>query len=615
MSDTAGEQCRVRFLPEADVTYVPCGTTVAEAAARAGVFITLPCGGRGTCGKCRVRVVEGELAPPTASERELLSAEELEAGVRLACQARITGQVVIEIPVDSRALERKEISLLRSRPFSLAPAVRSHIVQVPAASIEDQRSDLERMRAGLPQELNLPCSATALRNLPRAVRAEEGCVRVVASEEHILDVVAACEAGGVYGAAVDLGTTTVVAYLFDLSDGRYLASAASYNPQARHGSDVISRIQHAMSSAGGLEELAGEARQVVNEVIYAAAEQAGIQARDIYEVVMVGNTCMHHLFLGIPPDHLAQTPYVAAVAEAVQVPAGEVGIEVHPAGGVYWLPAIAGFVGADTVAVILATELVGRPYPALAIDIGTNGEVALWTGERLLVASCAAGPAFEGAQICHGVRARPGAVERVELRDADIAVSTIGDLPAVGICGSGLFDAVAVLLDVGLLDVAGRLQPSDGLPEQIARRIQGEAADKRIVLVDAEQAANGEPIVLTQRDIRQVQLAKGAIRTAVELLLSQAGLSAEDVGEVLLAGAFGNYVNPRSILRIGLLPPQIARERVHGIGNAAGAGAALALLSKQERKEASKLAREAVHIELFTAPEFQDLFAQSMLFE
>ncbi len=609
------EACAIKFLPDEATTVVPCGMTVAEAAARAGVFISQPCGGRGTCGKCVVRCVEGELTEPTEAERKALDPEQLAQGYRLACQARVKSFATIEVPDTSRTLERKEISLIRSRSFRFQPNVFECLVQVEEATIGNQVSDLDRLRAALTRRFDLPPSLTALRNIPAAVRGPGNSVRVTAVNGRIVSVMPASKPAGAYGAAVDLGTTTVVGYLFDLTTGDYLASAASYNPQARHGADVISRINYAMTAPQGLHELHAEAVDVVNRVIAEAASTAGVAVSEIHEVTLVGNTCMHHLFLGIDPRHLGTSPYVPAVSEMIEVEARDVGLDVHPSANVAVLPVIAGFVGADTVAVILATELTQRPYPTLAIDIGTNGEVALWTGQDLLVASCAAGPAFEGAQIRDGVRAMPGAIEKVAVRDGDLQISTIGQLPAIGICGSGLFDAVAVLLELGALDVSGRLADDECLPEGVAQRIEEHDGEKQVVLAWPQETASGRAVVLTQRDVRQVQLAKGAVRAAVELLLDEAGLEAADLGEVLLAGAFGNYVNPRSILRIGLLPPVVEASRVHGVGNAAGAGAALALLSVEERKKAQELAARARHVELFTNPRFQDIFAEAMLFE
>ncbi len=614
MPEPKFDACHIRFSPDDKAAFVTCGASLAEAAARAGVLISLPCGGRGTCGKCRIRVLSGEVTEPTDAERSLLTEAEIAAGFRLACQARVLTEAALEVPQDSRALDRKEIGLLQSRRFSFEPGVCNCVVEVEQASLGDQRSDLDRLRAALGEDFDLPCSLKALRRLPASTRASGRSTRVIAAANRIVHVSPASELNGIYGAAVDLGTTTVVGYLFDLETGEYLASAASYNPQARHGADVVSRINYAMTNSHGLTDLHQEAVGVVNDVIAQAAHQAGVGLDDIYEVTLVGNTCMHHLFLGVDPRHLGQSPYVPSLTELVNAEARDIGLDVHPSANVAVLPVIAGFVGADTVGLILAGELTERPHAAMAVDIGTNGEVALWNGRDLLVASCAAGPAFEGAQIQHGTRAMPGAIERVEVRDGDLLAITIGGLPAVGICGSGLFDAVAVLLELGAVDSMGRLVAAEGLPEALARRVSGEGPSRQVLLAAADESGDGRPVVLTAHDIRQVQLAKGAVRAAVELLLAEAGLTAEDLGEVLLAGAFGNYVNPRSILRIGLLPPSVPEERVHGVGNAAGAGAALALLSLAEREKAVELAHQAQHLELFTSIKFQEVFAEAMLF-
>jgi uncharacterized 2Fe-2S/4Fe-4S cluster protein (DUF4445 family) len=612
--NTAAATVRVEFRPEGTCVAVPAGETVSSSAAQAGVFISLPCGGRGVCGNCHVKIISGEVAPPTDAETSLLEAELLAKGFRLACQAQILGDIVVEVPQASRALERKEISLLRCRKYTFSPNVCHCLAEVGEATLGDQKSDLARLRPELTEPVSLPLSIHALRALPAAVRSPGHRVRVAGVNRRIVSITPAAERDGIYGAAVDIGTTTVVGYLFDLSNGEYLASAASYNPQAQHGADVISRINFALTEHGGLAQLQAEAVSVVNEVIQRAAAQAQVEMRHIYEVTLVGNTCMHHLALGLDPAHLGASPYVPVVDEAVDVEARDLGLGVNPSANVHFLPVIAGFVGADTVGVILAAELLNQPRPVLAVDIGTNGEVALWSGSDLLVASCAAGPAFEGAQIQHGMRAGPGAIERVDVQDGDLAIHTIGGLSAVGICGSGLFDAVAALLDLGLLDISGRLAPDGAASGPAAWRLEGEGTGRRVTLARAEETADRSPVLLTQPDVRKVQLAKGAVRAAVELLLRRAGLAPKDLSEVLLAGAFGNYVNPRSALRIGLLPEVLEPEHVRGIGNAAGAGAVLALLSIEERRKAEELAARAVHVELFSSPEFQDVFAEAMLF-
>ncbi|MCD6359252.1 MAG: DUF4445 domain-containing protein, partial [Armatimonadetes bacterium] len=395
-----------------------------------------------------------------------------------------------------------------------------------------------------------------------------------------------------------------------------LATTSALNPQARYGHDLITRIEHANGSPGGLSELQSAVVRLLNDMLLRAAAQAGVSTNDVFEITIAGNTAMHHMFLGLDPRYLAQAPYIPVAADAIELPARDLGIAINPAGNVYCLPIIAGFVGADTVAVLLVSQLTERERPTLAIDIGTNGEVMLWSGERLLVTSCAAGPAFEGAQISHGVRAASGAIEHVWLANGDLDIATIHADAPNGICGSGIFDIVAVMLESGAADNMGRLADADRaatLVPGIAERLRGENTEREFVIVPAGRSADRRDIVFTQKDLREVQLAKGAVRAAVELLCMEAGITVGDLDEILLAGAFGNYIDPRSALRIGLLPP-VDLARVHGIGNAAGAGALAALISVEERARAEELAHQAEHIELMARPEFQMVYAESMLF-
>jgi uncharacterized 2Fe-2S/4Fe-4S cluster protein (DUF4445 family) len=327
---------------------------------------------------------------------------------------------------------------------------------------------------------------------------------------------------------------------------------------------------------------------------------------------VVGNTAMNHLFMGLDPRYVAQAPYVPVSALPQELRQSDAGIVMHPRGNVFCLPVIAGFVGADTVAVILATDMLKRDKPTLAVDIGTNGEIALWTGDGLLVASCAAGPAFEGAQIEHGMRAAPGAIEHISIVDGDVELKTIDNQPPVGICGSGLFDAMAVLLELGVVDSSGRFSDKnpDSWPAQIGRRILGAGNERRFVFSDPD--ADGH-VCLSQRDVRELQLAKGAVRAAIELLLEHAGLQSDDLDEIVLAGAFGNYINPRSAVRIGMLP-DLPLGLIKGVGNAAGAGALLALICLDEREDANQIAASAEHLELSRSPQFQMAFMETMLF-
>ncbi len=603
---------RVTFLPGGEKATVPPGTILSDAAQQAGVRMSLPCGGRGICGKCVVTIRQGEVSPPTELESEQLDDQQLQQHQRLACQARALGDVVVAVPVSSRVIGVKSLESDIIAGVQLEPNVTRQWLVLTEPSLDDQRSDLQRLVDALSGDFTgLQPSPQALRALPSALRAGNFRVCATMVGRRLVDVAPAATAGPCLGAAVDIGTTTVVAYIVDLDSGEILGSSASHNPQTRHGADVISRIEFANSHEEGLAALHQEALQVVNETIAAALQQIGAEPRDVFEVTVVGNTCMHHLFLGLEPRYLAEAPYVPVASAPVNLQAGELGLDVHPCANVFCLPCIAGFVGADTVGVMTAQKITRQARPVLAIDIGTNGEVALWSGERLLVASCAAGPAFEGAQIEFGMVAAPGAIDHVHFDGAQITLTTIDDAPPRGICGSGLFDAMAVALQAGIVDPSGRFVPNaDGLPPDIAARLQGEGNDRRIVLAEGD---DGRHIALTQRDVRQIQLAKGAVSAAVQLLLEEAGLTVEQLDKIVIAGAFGSYINPASALRIGLFP-SLPLEKVQVVGNAAGAGAILALISMAEREYACHVARLAEHVELMRKPQFQMTFMETMLF-
>jgi len=606
----------VTFEPTGARAKVPVGTNLYEAAQEAGVEISGSCGGQGTCGECQVILAEGKVSEPTSQEKELLATALVEAGRRLACQTKLRGDAVVRVPTAETAVVRKALQPEWVRSVPLAPNVRRYDLDVAAASLDDQRSDFRRLAEAITEQpSSLTGTVGCLRSLASALRAEDQKVAVTAVGSQVVDVRPASQRSRALGVAVDIGTSTVAVYLVDLETGKHLVTAAGQNPQVRFGADVVSRIQYANSHADGLTALRNEILATVSQLIRQAVEEVGAARADVYEATIVGNTCMHHIFLGLESRYLAESPYVPVTAETVSASADRLGLEINPRGNVFCLPCIAGFVGADTVGVIVASELTRRDRPTLAVDIGTNGEIALWSGERLLTASCAAGPAFEGAQIHHGMRAAPGAIDEAFVSGNDLAVHTIDDQPARGICGSGLFDATAVLLELGLIDTKGHMvddQSCGTLSDTMAERVGGEANKRHVVLADAEQSANS-PIVLTQRDVREIQLAKSAIRASTEMLLEMVGLKPDDLDEVLIAGAFGNFINPASALRMGLLP-EVAEGRIVGIGNAAGAGAILTLVSGHERDYARQVAETAEHIELFRSSDFQDRFAEYMMF-
>jgi len=606
----------VTFEPAGVRATVPVGTNLLEAGQQAGVEIAGSCGGQGTCGECQVVVANGMVSELTSQERKLLGRELIEEGVRLACQTKLLGDAVVRLPSVQEVVVRKALTAESVRLVPLAPNVRHYDLNVPAPSIDDQRSDLRRLADAMTEQpSDLTATVQCLRSLATALRAEDQQIAVTTVGSQVVDVRPASKRSPALGVAVDIGTSTVAVYLVDLETGKHLVTAAGQNPQTKFGADVISRIQYANSHDDGLTTLRDAIVAAINRLIGQAVAEVDATPADVYEATIVGNTCMHHVFLGLEPRYLAQSPYVPVTAESFSVSADRLGLEMNPQGNVFCLPCIAGFVGADTVGVIVASELTRRDRPTLAIDIGTNGEIALWSGERLLTASCAAGPAFEGAQIHQGMRAAPGAIDEVFLNGDDLVVHTIDDQPARGICGSGLFDAMAVLLELGLVDARGHIvdsRSSGVLSSAAARRVEGEGNERHVVLADAGQSANG-PVVLTQRDVREIQLAKSAIRASTEMLLEMANLGPHDLDEALIAGAFGNFINPASALRIGLLP-EVIEDKIVGIGNAAGVGAILALVSKHERDYARQVAEMAEHIELFRSSDFQDRFAEYMTF-
>ncbi len=419
-------------------------------------------------------------------------------------------------------------------------------------------------------------------------------------------------AGTIFGLAVDLGTTTVVARLIDMAGGKCLATQAALNPQTRFGDDVVSRIAYAQTGTE-FAELHETIIDCINDLTAKLCKKAAISSNDIFEMCLVGNTTMNHIFLGLPITQLGRAPYEAYSLDAHEVPPGELGLRINPVGNIYAVENIAGFVGADTTAVALAVDIDSAEEMTLIVDIGTNGEIVLGTKDKLYAASCAAGPALEGARITCGSRAFDGAIEAVVINEGDIDFDVIGNVPPLSICGSGLIDAVAVMLDLGVIDRTGRFTEPKTLEHKLPPAIFA-----RIIEHDGQPAfrlagTGNSPVFLSQKDIRQMQLAKGAIRAGIKLLQQKIGLEDSGVKQILIAGAFGNYIRRQSALRIGLLPA-VEAEKIRFVGNAAAAGAQMILLSRQCRDEARELARKIEYVEIAHEPDFQMVFAESMSF-
>ncbi|HZK24061.1 MAG TPA: ASKHA domain-containing protein [Oscillospiraceae bacterium] len=596
---------------------VETGATLKEVMNDAGINFDFPCGGRGRCGKCLVRVTAG-VGEPLAEEKKKLTAEELTDGIRFACLTEVQSEMTVEFMSDKNIQHRILLSSL-NRAAKVEPHLTKRYIEVDPATFTDQRTDWQRIKDGLAAQGNdsdvTGKPVAVLRTVPDLLRDAKNKVTAVVYNQEIRGLEAGNTSEKMYGIAFDIGTTTIAGFLMDLYTGEELSVASALNPQTQFGADVISRIAHANQSPAGLADLYRVVTQTINKLIGEAAEKAGVLRDDVYAVSIVGNTCMHHLFLGINPREVALAPYVPVISENLEVEPQALNLEINPAGLVFVLPNIAGFVGADTVGVLLATELDETDEIKLVVDIGTNGEMALGNKDRMFACSTAAGPAFEGAQISSGMRGATGAIDHVTFGD-ELKYSVIDDVKPLGICGSALLDIVAGMVEVGLLDERGRIMKPENVTHPIGQKLKNRLIEQdgflAFLVADASET-NGKKITVTQKDIRELQLAKGAMAAGIRILMNNYGIETDQIQEVLLAGAFGNYLNPHSACVIGLIPAEL-EERINMVGNAAGAGAKLALLSSSEYQRSANAARNVEFIELGSDPSFTATFARTMRF-
>ena len=606
----------VTFQPLGRTVFVLPGTWLVEAAALAGLAFEMPCGGEGICGKCRVVVRRGA-GDPTEDERNHLTADELAAGARLACRTPVVGPMTVFVPATSVVGDGHQIltTTAESPAARLHPAVRKRYLELPPPGRGDERPDLVRLEASFGP---IACGLEMLRRLPSQLRVHGFRGTAVAIDGELIDFEPGNTEAACYGVAVDAGTTTLVAALVDLTSGQQLGVAMRLNPQTSFGDDVISRIQHAADSTAGLAELQRAVALAVNELIGELSSETRVARQQIYDIAVAGNTTMQHLLAGIDPRYLGEVPFVPAMGGGIRAAAADLGLEIHPRGRVFFLPVIGGFVGGDTVAGMLATRIAEEPEPSIMVDIGTNGEIVLAHAGRLWAASTAAGPAFEGARISCGMRATRGAIEKVTIAD-DLHCGVIDGAPPIGLCGSGLIDLAAVLLRLWFVSPDGRLLdpyllPRD-LPVALRRREKVNAAGEVHFVIAADQRrSESAQVALTQRDVRELQLAAGAIRAGIAILLKCAGIAMNDVTQVLIAGGFGSFIRRSNAQRIGLLPPELPHQRIRYVGNASLSGARWALLSTAARRRAEELARQTRHVELSTDPDFAMEFAIAMRF-
>lgn len=594
------------------------GTSILKAAQTAGVDITATCGGRGRCTSCRVRFVSGPVPPPTIMDAVQLGVDQVREGYRLACQSRLEESITVQVapPLEELAFQMLDASDRTGELGRVAidSGVDKQLVKVALPREEHhQTSDLEQLLAAVGLE-PAAVGPSVLAGLPRALRDDPAGATVTTFGQRIIAVERGDTTSMKFGLAIDVGTTSVVTTLIELTSGEQLASVSSLNPQAVFGGDLMSRIAFAQFNPTNLRKLTTRIVGLLNRHIAEICTQSGVLAKWIYKIVVVGNTCMHHLLLGIDPSWVGLAPYAPVLRHPLVLPARDLFLRVAPEAQVCLLPIVAGFVGADAVAVALATRMYASPKIRVAVDIGTNGEVLLGSRERLWAASAPAGPALEGAQIHHGMRAALGAIDRARVGE-DIEVHTIGEAPPIGICGSGLIDLIAGFLDAGVIDSTGLIQVEErarvALP--LRERLEMRGEERLVVVRHPGEAGATREIVLTQDDVRQVQLAKGAIASGVALLQHVAGVAAGEVEELMLAGGFGNYISIASALRIGLVPA-LPASRIRYVGNAAALGAQMCLLSESERATAARIAREIEHVSLAAHGDFEQIFVDCMNF-
>lgn len=593
------------------------GSTLKEAMNEAGIEFDFLCGGRGTCGKCRVKISKG-LKTPVTREQEMLQVKELDEGIRLACLTTIHNDLTVELP--QKKLQHNILIASEERASQIEPHLHKVFIEVAKPTRETQSSDWRRLKASLVkqgyEDRVLEPTISTLRQMPDVIRDANNSITAVMYESNVAGIEPQDTTKTMLGMAFDIGTTTIVGYLLDLYSGKELSVVSTLNPQTAFGADVISRLTYASHEEHGLIKLQGVVIEAVNKLIAEAVQKASVTQSEIYAISIAGNTCMHHIFLGINPQSIAVSPYVPAFSEPLVINASELEISINQAGKVFMLPNIAGFVGADTVAVLLAIELDQSEDIKLVIDIGTNGEIALGSREKIVACSAAAGPAFEGAQISSGMRGAVGAIDHVYYRDK-LEYSVIGGGKPLGVCGSALLDAVAGLVELGILNKRGKILEFDQLTNPAAQRFkenliqyEGQGA---FLLAEAEITGHGRPIMITQSDIRELQMAKGAMAAGVRVLMETYDIQAQDIKEVLLAGAFGNYLNPHSACVIGLIPPEL-ESKIRMIGNAAGTGAKLSLLSSSEFRRAQDIAEAVKFVELGSYPKFNRIFGQCTYF-
>jgi uncharacterized 2Fe-2S/4Fe-4S cluster protein (DUF4445 family) len=612
---------KVVFAPSSREVVAEEGSSILDAARTANVFIDSHCNGKSTCGKCKVRVVEGVVSPVTLTEIKFINESERELGYRLACTARVIGDVTVFVTGENILTNKASLKLFSKRTDVINPAVKGYCIELDAKKSDLRNSYLDDIKKHIFEKSGIKdpvCDITVLQTLANILKENESKVTVfIWMDKEIVGVSPGWDER-YFGFALDIGTTTVALYLCDLKTGDVIASGSVTNPQVLFGTDIMSRIGYSVDHpAAGVKKMQSELVRIINSMINRMMNDNGLSVGRIMDMTIVGNTVMHHIFLGIPPDHLGLWPFSPSVQESVDAKARDFGIQINPAAYVHVLPVEAGYVGADNVGVLLSEEPYNQDDISLIIDFGTNGEIVLGNKEKLFSCSCATGPAFEGAHIVCGMRASVGAIEKVLIDPMtfDVEYSVIsaddtetkdaGQTKPAGICGSGIIDSVAQFFKTGLIGENGTFNQKISTPRMRA----GISDVEEFVIAWANETATGNDIVLTQKDIRQIQLAKAALHGGCRILMSR--LNITSINKIVIAGAFGMHIDKESALAIGLFP-ECDPDNIVMAGNSAGHGAYLALVNREKRKEANSIVKTVMHVELALEKDFQGEFMNAL---
>jgi len=616
-----GEE-KIVFFPYGKREWFPKGeVNIHDAAKSLGIDLSSLCAGKGTCGKCKVKIEKGieQLNPITEQELKHLTEEEIKGNYRLACQSRPTSSVVVYVPERSRVgKQRLQTEGIEVPIKRLNPLVKKYFVELPKPTLHDSRADEDRLfdalheKYGLSDNLNIDFEVAV--DLASTLRKEDWKVTATVWGNEIVEMEPGDVSDRCFGFATDIGTTKLAGFLMDLNSGKVVSVAARMNPQIPLGEEVMTRITHQiMKGWDGVKELQKAVTSGINEMIEECCEKAKVDPNEIYELCFVGNTAMQLCFLGIYGRYVAYAPYPPVLRKGINIRANGLGLKSHRRANCYYVPVIGGFVGADSVADLMAVRMPDSEEIIMDIDIGTNTEIAVGNKDLVMMDSCASGPAFEGMEIKHGMRAATGSIERVSIDPETLEVNyrTIDDKPAIGLCGSALVDVPAELLKAGLIDLTGRFVPE--LSERTNRLRKGSDGLWEFVIAWQPDTATDTDITITQGDVRELQKAKAAMRTGAEILMKRMGVTEKDIKKLYLAGAFGNYIDPENARTIGMYP-ELPLEKVTFVGNTAGTGARMCLVSKEEREYAEKIGKTVKYLELAADKDFLKEYLNAMYF-